>query len=78
MKCTVVLPRSRTVGVPFKKRALKDNRLDDANEEVIKRRLQTYKNESKPLLNYYGKDLVPEIDISQPPALALDRILAKS
>jgi adenylate kinase len=26
----------------LKKRALKDNRLDDANEEVIRRRLETY------------------------------------
>src|SRR5919202_1317994 len=32
----------------LKKRALKDNRLDDANEEVIKRRLSIYELESKP------------------------------
>ncbi|HEX8898067.1 MAG TPA: nucleoside monophosphate kinase, partial [Chthoniobacterales bacterium] len=34
----------------LKKRALKDNRLDDANEEVIKRRLALYEHESKPVL----------------------------
>ena len=39
----------------LKKRALKDNRLDDANEEVIKRRLATYEAESKPVLEYYRR-----------------------
>ena len=30
----------------IKKRALKDNRLDDANEEVIQRRLAIYEDDS--------------------------------
>ena len=38
----------------LKKRAIKDNRLDDANEEVIRQRLETYEHESKPLLDHYG------------------------
>src|SRR5215210_2582961 len=45
----------------LKKRALKDNRLDDANEEVIRKRLETYDNESKPLLDFYGDRLITEI-----------------
>lgn len=59
----------------LKKRALKDNRLDDANEEVIKRRLQTYELESKPVLGYYGKDRITCLDATQPPSLVLLRIL---
>ena len=59
----------------LKKRALKDNRLDDANEEVIKRRLQTYETESKPVLDYY-RDRVEVIDATQPPARVLYNILA--
>src|ERR1700740_1950348 len=35
----------------LKKRALKDNRLDDANEEVIRKRLDTYEIETKPILS---------------------------
>jgi len=62
----------------LKKRALKDNRLDDANEEVIRRRLATYEEESKPLLEYYGKDLVVDFDASQPPAVVLSQILAEA
>ena len=48
----------------FKKRAIKDNRLDDANEEVIGHRLETYERESKPLLDHYGDDLIVK---SMPP-----------
>ena len=59
----------------LKKRALKDNRLDDANEEVIKRRLATYESESKPVLSYYSKERVTTIDATKPPARVLFHIL---
>jgi adenylate kinase len=59
----------------LKKRALKDNRLDDANEDVIKRRLETYENESKPVLGYYGKERITCIDATQPPSKVLLHIL---
>ena len=59
----------------LKKRALKDNRLDDANEEVIKRRLALYEQESKPVLQYYSKDRIKCIDASEPPAKVLMHIL---
>ena len=61
----------------LKKRALKDNRLDDANEEVIRRRLATYEEESKPILGYYGPDRITCIDATQPPAKVLLHILEK-
>lgn len=59
----------------LKKRALKDNRLDDANEEVIRRRLALYETESKPVLGYYAKDIITCIDATQPPAMVLLKIL---
>jgi len=59
----------------LKKRALKDNRLDDANEEVIRRRLETYERETKPVLDYYGKDKIEEIDATQTPSQVLVHIL---
>lgn len=58
----------------LKKRALKDNRLDDANESVIRHRLETYENESKPLLSHYGSDLTHEIDAMQAPIEVLNEI----
>lgn len=60
----------------LKKRAIKDNRLDDANEEVIRRRLETYENESKPLLEYYGSDLITPIDATEPPVVVLSTIIS--
>lgn len=59
----------------LKKRALKDNRLDDANEEVIHRRLETYERESKPLLEHYGEDKTIHIDATEPPLLVLQKIV---
>jgi adenylate kinase len=59
----------------LKKRALKDNRLDDANDEVINRRLAIYETESKPVLGYYGQDLITCIDATEPPAKVLLHIL---
>jgi adenylate kinase len=59
----------------LKKRALKDNRLDDANEEVIQRRLKIYDADSKPVLGYYPKETITVIDATQPPAKVLLDIL---
>jgi adenylate kinase len=59
----------------LKKRALKDNRLDDANEEVIRRRLATYDAESRPLLDFYGPGLIRTIDATQTPVKVLSEIL---
>ena len=59
----------------LKKRALKDNRLDDANEEVIRQRLEIYDNESRPVLDYYGAGLIKNIDATQPPVKVLGEII---
>lgn len=68
-------PDRRQLVTRLKKRALKDNRLDDANESVIRSRLETYDAESKPVLDYYGPDLVQTIDATQTPAKVLLEIL---
>ena len=69
-------PDRQTLFQRLKKRALKDNRLDDANEEVIQRRLDIYEKDSKPVLTYYPKDCITIIDAMQPPAKVLFDILA--
>lgn len=61
----------------LKNRALKDNRLDDANEEIIRNRLTTYEAESKPMLQYYSKSLRTDIDASRLPMEVLYRILGE-
>jgi adenylate kinase len=60
----------------LKKRAIKDNRLDDANEEVIRQRLETYQRESKPLLEHYGERLIVNVDATDPPIVVLNTIVS--
>ena len=69
-------PNRETLFARLKKRALKDNRLDDANEQVIQRRLDIYESESKPVLGYYPKDCVTVVDAMQAPSKVLFDILA--
>jgi len=59
----------------LQRRALKDNRLDDADEEVIRERLAVYDTLSKPLLNFYGEKLIRTIDATQTPVKVLAEII---
>jgi adenylate kinase len=59
----------------LRKRAIKDNRLDDANEAVIRKRLETYETETKPVLDCYQPELIHTIDATQSPARVLWEIL---
>ena len=59
----------------IQRRAMKENRLDDANIEVIRQRLKTYENETMPVLKFYGDELVHEINADQPPVAVLADIL---
>ena len=59
----------------LRKRALKDNRYDDASEVVIRRRLATYDAETRPVLEHYGPDRVLTLDATQSPAHVLWEIL---
>ena len=59
----------------LQRRALRENRLDDANLDIIRQRLQTYENETKPVLEFYGPKIVRLIDSSQTPLNVLRNIL---
>jgi adenylate kinase len=59
----------------LQRRALRENRLDDANLAVIQTRLKTYEQETKPVLDFYGPKLVHTIDSTQTPVNVLRDIL---
>lgn len=59
----------------LQRRALRENRLDDANLDIIRARLKTYERETMPVLNYYGTGAVHKIDSDQSPAKVLSDIL---
>lgn len=56
-------------------RALRENRLDDINEEVIKRRLALYYEETFQTLSFYDPSLIHEIDAGQSPLEVCSDIL---
>jgi adenylate kinase len=60
----------------LQRRALRENRLDDANIKVIRQRLHTYEHETRPVLEFYGENLVRKIDSTQSPVQVLSEILA--
>ena len=59
----------------LQKRALKENRLDDANLTVIRNRLKVYDRETKPVLSFYGRKLVHRIDSTKTPVHVLRDII---
>jgi adenylate kinase len=46
----------------IRRRAFKENRADDAKEDVIRRRMEVYERDTKPLLAHYPRKLVANID----------------
>jgi len=61
----------------LKSRALRENRLDDTNDEVIRRRLQTYYDETYQTLSFYDPSLIFDIDAGQPPLDVLRDIIVR-
>ena len=55
----------------LKGRALKGNRPDDADEKVIRERLQVYQESTAPVLGAYDASLIAKIDADQPPLAVL-------
>src|SRR5215469_13277968 len=46
----------------LRRRALKENRFDDASDEVINKRMEVFEKETRPVLDMYPKDRVIRID----------------
>ena len=58
------------------RRALRENRLDDAAEEVIRHRLKVFENTSRPLLDFYRPNQICDINSQQKPVEVLFEILS--
>ena len=55
----------------IRRRAIRENRADDASEDVIRNRFQVYEDQTKPVLECYPKELISEIDAVGSPAAVL-------
>ncbi|QDU35362.1 Adenylate kinase [Poriferisphaera corsica] len=59
----------------LRRRALKQNRFDDADEKVIRQRWEVYEQETKPVLDFYSDSVISEVDAIGSPARVLDEVL---
>ena len=59
----------------LKRRALHENRLDDASDVTIQNRLYVYEAETAPVLDYYAPGIVRRIDTGRTPIEVLADIL---
>jgi adenylate kinase len=61
----------------LRRRALKENRLDDASDEVIRHRWRVYEQESTPILDHYAADIITPVDAIATPVKVLHDILGQ-
>ncbi len=59
----------------LQKRALIENRLDDASQETISHRLRIYEEETFPVLQHYSADIIRRIDTARSPVEVLAAIV---
>jgi adenylate kinase len=71
----LVCPDKEKMMERLRRRAIKENRADDAKEEVIRKRWNVYEDETYPVLDYYSRDLVAEVDAMGSPAEVLEKVL---
>ncbi len=59
----------------LRRRALRENRFDDANDDVIAKRMQTYDSETRPVLEFYPPERVTRIDATLSQIQVLNEIV---
>ena len=59
----------------LRRRAIRENRADDANEEVIRHRFDVYREQSMPVLDCYPDEMKYSVEASGSPAKVLSDIL---
>jgi adenylate kinase len=59
----------------LRRRALRENRFDDASDEVIQRRLMVYDVETKPVLDYYPEDKIHRIEATMSQIRVLSELI---
>ncbi|MDA0802345.1 MAG: nucleoside monophosphate kinase [Planctomycetota bacterium] len=71
----LVCPDLDKVVARMRRRALKENRVDDADEKVIRRRFDVYDRETKPVLEHYHPSLIKSVDAMGSPSSVLQHVL---
>ncbi len=71
----LVCPDKEEMIQRLRRRALKENRVDDAKEDVIRKRWGVYEKETFPVLSYYPSRIIREVEATGSPARVLEHIL---
>jgi adenylate kinase len=59
----------------LRRRALKENRPDDANDKVIQHRLEVYEKNTKPVLDFYPPEKIARVDATMSQFKVLQAII---
>ncbi len=59
----------------LRRRALKENRFDDANDKVIQHRLEVYERDTHPVLEHYPQEKIAKIDATMSQIKVLREIM---
>ena len=59
----------------IRRRAIRENRHDDANEETIRKRFQVYHDQSEPLLDLFDESMIATVNANGSPAEVLQQVL---
>ena len=59
----------------IKRRAIRENRRDDAKEDVVRQRFEVYRETTVPILEQYPKEMISTVDANGSPAEVLQAIL---
>jgi len=60
----------------IRRRAIRENRADDANENVIRQRFKVYREKSAPLLSFFKEDEIANVDANGSPSEVLQQVLS--
>jgi adenylate kinase len=59
----------------IRRRAIRENRADDANEDIIRNRFKIYREVTEPVLGCYEAEKIVNVEANGSPAAVLSRIL---
>jgi adenylate kinase len=59
----------------LRRRALRENRFDDASDAVIRKRLDVYERDTKPVLNFYPPDRVIKVEATMSQIRVLSQLI---
>jgi adenylate kinase len=59
----------------LRRRALRENRIDDASDEVIRHRLEVYERETRPVLDFYPPEKIVRVDATMSQIRVLSEVI---